>query len=125
MATILLIEPDRALADTYEQALTSAGHEVVRRTSAEGGIHALDLQAFDMVILELQLSLHNGVEFLYELRSYSDWQALPVIVHTFTPRPDWLAESAWDYLQVSEYLYKPTTTLQHLIVAVERQLVTA
>ncbi len=67
MAQILLIEPDRLLAETYAQSLTGGGHRVVACAGAQAAIHAADQDCPDIVILELQLVEHSGVEFLYEL----------------------------------------------------------
>ncbi|MDB5170496.1 MAG: hypothetical protein JWO35_190, partial [Candidatus Saccharibacteria bacterium] len=40
MANILLIEPDRLLAETYCQSLIGAGHSVVPCASAQAAIMA-------------------------------------------------------------------------------------
>lgn len=117
MAQILLIEPDRMLARTYFDALTHAGHEVQTRATAQAGIHCADNIRPDVVILELQLVAHSGIEFLYEFRSYPDWQAIPVVVITNVPAREFAG--SWklmhDQLTVSQYLYKPLTSLQNLL----------
>jgi CheY-like chemotaxis protein len=61
---------------------TAAGYTVASVSGAENAIHAADIHAPDLVVLELQLVGHSGVEFLYEFRSYPEWQEVPVIVHT-------------------------------------------
>ncbi len=114
---ILLVEPDKLLARTYKQALESAGHEVMVDGTAQGAVHAADEQAPDLVLLEMQLVSHSGVEFLYEFRSYSDWQDIPVIVLSQVPPAEFLG--SWDLLQrelgVKKYLYKPHTSLKKLL----------
>jgi DNA-binding response OmpR family regulator len=113
MAHILLIEPDRILAETYKTALETAGHSVVPVNGAQAAIISADQQLPDVVVLELQLIEHSGIEFLYEFRSYSEWQHIPVIIQTQVP----LGEFAdnWrllrEQLGVTAYLYKPQTTL--------------
>lgn len=120
MAEILLIEPDRLLAESYVQALQSAGHEVNAASSAQAAIMAADAIRPDLVVLELQLVEHSGIEFLYEFRSYPDWQAIPVIIHTHVPAAEF--NDSWKLLRgelgVRDYLYKPHTTLKRLTAAV-------
>ncbi len=121
MANILFIEPDRILAETYYQALTSAGHNVIVTPSAQTAIMVADQFKPDLIVLELQLIEHSGIEFLYELRSYLDWQKLPVIVQSQVP-PGEFANN-WRLLKqelgIAAYLYKPNTSLQQLINAVQ------
>jgi len=113
---ILLIEPDRALAKTYMESLQQVGHHVQVAATAQGAIQAADAQTPDVVILELQLVGHSGVEFLYEFRSYTDWQHIPVIVQSGIPATEFTSQ--WQLLQqslgVSTYLYKPYTSLRQL-----------
>ncbi len=114
---ILFIEPDRVLAETYFQALTNAGHEVVVTPSAQTAIMVTDQINPDLIILEIQLIEHSGIEFLYELRSYLDWQNIPVIIQTQVPPGEFTDN--WQVMKqqlgISEYLYKPNTSLGRLI----------
>jgi DNA-binding response OmpR family regulator len=112
---VLLIEPNSLLAKTYQDALEVAGHEVVWKQKAQSAIHTADKKNPDIVILELQLPRHNGLAFLYEFRSYIDWQSIPVIVHSLVP-PDNLNASPEVFMSlgIGTYLYKPTTSLKKL-----------
>ena len=114
---ILLIEPDKLLAQTYDQTLRQAGHTLSTVATAQRAIFAADEQKPDLVLLELQLVSHSGIEFLYEFRSYPDWQSIPVIILSHVP-PGEFADS-WDLLKqelgVVAYRYKPRTSLQALL----------
>ena len=79
---VLLIEPDRLLATTYQVALEGAGHSVALSRSAQQAVYLADEKAPDVIELEPQLPRHNGIEFLYELKSYTEWQHVPVIILT-------------------------------------------
>src|SRR6476660_4191717 len=123
MADILIIEPDRLLADIYTKSLTTAGHRTWVCGSAQQAIHLLDKQKTDLIVLELQLVDHGGIEFLYELKSYPEWQSLPIIVHTFVP--EYLFSDNGQQIEklgIIQYLYKPATTLRHLTRAVTAAL---
>ena len=124
MAQILLIEPDRLLAESYVQALLHAGHEVQATGGAQAAIMSADAIPPDLVVLELQLVEHSGIEFLYEFRSYPEWQDVPVIIQTHVPQAEFADN--WQLLQqelgVQGYLYKPRTSLGQLLVAVDEHL---
>ena len=116
---ILLVEPDNIEAATYRAALEREGHKVAHARSAQAAVHEADQKQPDVVVLELQLPRHNGVEFLYEFRSYAEWLELPVVVHTYVP-PHELAQASIleRELGVVRNLYKPETTLEQLCGAV-------
>lgn len=124
MTRLLLIEPDRLLAQTYRRALAQAGYQVARRSTAQTAVTSLDAGLPELIILELQLADHNGVEFLYELRSYPEWDGVPVVLHTLVPpgHPG-LGRQFWPQLGIIDYLYKPQTSLVQLVQRVDRLLV--
>jgi DNA-binding response OmpR family regulator len=124
MADILLVEPDLILAKTYYQALTNTGHEVVATAGAQAAIIAADVRHPDLVILELQLVEHSGIEFLYEFRSYQEWQSIPVIIQTQVPPGEFNANRQLlkEQLGVAAYIYKPHSSLRGLIDIVNDHL---
>jgi|AntRauTorcE11897_2_1112592.scaffolds.fasta_scaffold00099_14 CheY-like chemotaxis protein len=122
MSRILLVEPDTILGKNYQQVLVSVGHDVQRSTSAAGALDALDEQAIELIVLELLLGSHNGVEFLYEIRSYADLQGIPVIVHSSVAPATVRSSPGYQLLGIQQYLYKSDTTQAQLIEAVEDAL---
>ena len=120
MADVLLVEPDKPLAQIYVNALQAAGHSVTARAGAQAAISAADEHKPDIVILELQLVQHSGAEFLYEFRSYADWLDVPIIVLTNIPAGDVAGSRSLLYneLGVKQYLYKPHTNLRMLVQSV-------
>lgn len=117
---VLLIEPDRILAATYQRALHSQGHKVTTAVSAQEAVHAADQHKPDVVVLEIDLPRHNGVEFLYEFRSYNEWLKVPVIIHSFVPSTEFTrAATLQKELGVVRVLYKSATNLAQLCAAVQ------
>lgn len=112
---ILLVEPDSQLSKSIKRSLTNFGCEVTVAQSAQSAIHDIDASRPDIIVLELQIPLHNGVEFLYELRSYSEWQNLPVIIYSFI-QPIILRKmsKSLNELGVNTWLYKPESSVQQL-----------
>jgi DNA-binding response OmpR family regulator len=117
---IVLIEPDRVLAATYAQALERRGHTVCHAVSAQMAVHLADEAVPDVVVLELQLPRHNGVEFLYEFRSYGEWLQVPIVVHSFVSLSELsMTADIQTELGIVQALYKPTTSLRQLCDVIE------
>lgn len=121
MANVLLIEPDALLAGTFVAALKKGGHKVQVAVGAQAAIDAADKVMPDIVLLELQLVAHSGIEFLCEFRSYPEWQSVPVVILSNVP-PTEFQQSATvlkQQLGVQEYHYKPHTSLKKLLNIVD------
>lgn len=116
---ILIVEPDRKLAETYARAFELDGHQATVSATAQQGILAADAQTPDVVLLELQLAAHSGMEFLYELRSYAEWQHIPVVVCSQVPPVEFQeSQNLLRQLGVRAYHYKPRTALRDLLAAI-------
>jgi CheY-like chemotaxis protein len=124
MANVLLIEPDAVLARTYIQALQHVGHIVSYAACAQDAILAADEAKPDIVVLELRMAVHDGIEFLYEFRSYPEWQHVPVVVnsHIAPSNLEPVRTALQDDLGVVALLYKPKVSLQQLISQVNGQV---
>lgn len=121
MKNVLLVEPDRILSDIYKFSLNQAGYKVAVANNAQTAIVLADSIKPDLIILEIQLVEHSGIEFLYEFRSYIDWQNIPVIINTIVP-PNEFKDSynlLMNELGVKVYLYKPHSSLRGLLSSVE------
>ena len=117
---ILLIEPDKKLGATYKTALQHHGHTVHWAAHAQDAVHAADTERPDIIVLELQLAAHNGIEFLHEFRSYSEWLTIPVILLTMVPPTSLqITQEIMNDFGIVRCLYKPATTLKQLVTAIE------
>ena len=116
MKTVLLLEPDKVLQNLYVSTLESTGYTVVSASTAQEAISLADSAKPDAIVLELQLVEHSGIEFLYELRSYADWQKLPVVINTIVPPSEFKDnyELLMGELGAKSYLYKPDSSLKEL-----------
>lgn len=118
---ILLVEPDKILGENIQQSIEAHGYSVVWRRSAQTALDALDQTLPDLIIIEIQLGIHNGIEFLYEIRSYNEWQQIPVIIHTINNKAlGEMFKPALNSLNVQEVLYKPRTKVEQLVKAVKQ-----
>ncbi len=121
---LLLIEPDKILADIYRSALVKNQYNVVIVSNAQAGIYAVDKLLPDLIILELQLTKHSGVEFLYELRSYSEWQNIPVIILSMVNFSEFKNSSniLFNNLKVKAYYHKLTTSVSELLEIIQNNI---
>lgn len=122
MAKILLIEPNKILAKQYSSALSKAGHEVEVKPEAQAAIISADKARPDVIIMELLLARHGGVEFLYELRSYGEWQDIPVVILSRIDSNDVLDNRLAKTLNVTNILYKPEASLSKVVSTVDKLL---
>jgi DNA-binding response OmpR family regulator len=124
MAQILLIEPDKILAGHVRDYFANANHIVVSHHELQQAVSAADKALPAVVIMELQLAGRSGIEFLYEFRSYPDWQDVPVIIYSGLKGEELAAyDRVFKDLNVSRVLHKAETPLASLLKAAEEHLV--
>lgn len=123
MAQILLIEADRILARNLVKVLKRAGHRVDWQVEPQAAMDSADALHPDIIILDLLLASRGGIEFLYEFRSYPEWQRLPVIIfsHVALEEFDETAVNFQD-LGIVAFHHKPVTPLAELAKSVEQAL---
>jgi DNA-binding response OmpR family regulator len=126
MARILLIEPNRILAQIYKDALKEGGYNISVVHDAQNAITTSDKLRPDLIVMEIQLIKHNGVEFLYELRSYPEWQDIPIVVNSIVPPSEFAQnEVLYKEIGINNYLYKPQTSLTELLRTIDNILKTS
>jgi DNA-binding response OmpR family regulator len=119
MPHILLLEPDRVIADCISKILIDDQTTVSIASNADNAVELADKKSPDVVISELSVSGHSGSEFLYEFRTYSDWKQVPIIVFSsLKPSKDITSSKDWGLLRIHEFLYKPDKTIHQLKQAV-------
>ncbi|WP_455924205.1 response regulator transcription factor [Pseudomonas putida] len=74
---ILAIEDDPLLASHLQQHLGERGFQVTLRHSGEQVVELVGANAFDLVLMDIMLPDHNGLDILAQLRKR---QRLPVIL---------------------------------------------
>ena len=123
MPHILILEPDHLLAGSLEHYFASANMTTSIHSDPQMAISSADRRRPDIVVAELQLAGRSGVEFLYEFRSYPDWQDLPAIIF-INFHPEQMTEYAGvlDELNIQTCLYKTTSGLPELLQSVLQAL---
>ncbi len=118
---ILLLEPDTVLSRIYKKYLNEKKFEVIECNDSEMTLVELEKKLPDLIILELQIADHNGVELLHELRSYEDWAKIPIIINSLIPKNIiQISNKIMKQFLILDYLYKPSTSLDDLNASIQK-----
>lgn len=85
MKTVLVIDDDPESSEPLVRYLAQAGHSVTYATNGQEALAMLNGEIPDVVILDLQMPVMDGVAFLKVLRSYLHWDHIPVFIWTAYP----------------------------------------
>lgn len=80
--TILIVDDDRAVVDTFARMLKLEGFNVATAISPETGLELAQSVRPDAIILDLRMPLVNGVQFLRHIRSKDYLVDVPVAIVT-------------------------------------------
>ncbi len=122
MKRVLLIEDDAWLAELYGEALSSVA-TVIHAASAETALESIDQHKPDLLVLDIFLPEHSGVELLHELASYDDTGNLPIVMLSAVSIEDFaLPKARWHHYGIVEYLYKPASKPRDITQCVQYHL---
>ncbi len=88
--TILIVDDDRSVADTFARMLKLEGFIVASALSAEEGLQLADTVRPHAIILDMRMPITNGLQFLRLVRSKPHLVEVPVAIVTgdyFLPDP--------------------------------------
>ena len=120
--TILIVDDDHSVADTFSRMLKLEGFTVVAALSAEAGLELANKVQPDAIILDMRMPITNGLQFLRLIRARPHLVDVPVAIVT---GDYFLPESIQQELKLlgASLRFKPMW-LEDLI-ALARTLVTA
>ena len=84
MSSILIVDDDEGVTQTFARMLTFEGYEVRTAFNAESGLRATTEKRPDAIILDLRMPLLDGLGFLRHLRSMAGQQDSPTPVAIVT-----------------------------------------
>ena len=88
--TILIVDDDRSVADTFARMLKLEGFNVATALNAETGLELADSVRPDAIILDMRMPITNGLQFLRLVRSKPHLVEVPIAIVTgdyFLPEP--------------------------------------
>lgn len=121
MKTILLIEDDHWLGDSYGRMLKRSGYEVIRSDTAEAAMQSVEESMPDCIIADVMLEGHTVFSLLNELQSYDDTRRIPVVLCSNLDH-DMLSQARLHHYGVVSILDKATLTPDSLELAIKEIL---
>jgi DNA-binding response OmpR family regulator len=91
--TILVIDDDPAMLDFLTQRLSPEGFTVSTVASSQDGINQASALLPDLILLDLRMSVRDGVTVCKLLRTNPRTQHIPIIVVTGSLSPSQLGEA--------------------------------
>jgi DNA-binding response OmpR family regulator len=80
--TILIVDDDPSVTETFERMLRLEGYNVVTALSAEAGLSEAERASPHAIILDLRMPLTDGLQFLRVLRTMRGLGSVPVAIVT-------------------------------------------
>jgi len=120
MANIAIIEDDLSLARALEEKLRHEGFGVTVMLWGETQLDFLKAMHPDLVLLDLKLPGHSGLEVLAAMRQHPQFQKLPVVVLSNFDGEEIQKETT--KLGVFAYLVKNETTLDEIVSTIRNAL---
>lgn len=123
MQRILILDQDKLYVKSIDNQLKKNGYLVDVAINAQSAIAKIDKVEPDLILCEVLLTGHNGLEFMHELRSYPEWQGIPLIVLSRIDKLDIqiTKKNMMDY-GIIDVWYKPEVSMQSLLEKIERTL---
>lgn len=123
MTNILIVEPSKQLGQVLLEAFQRKEHHAVAVQTAQDAITESDKINPKLVVLELLIPQHNGLEFIYEFRTHTEWLDVPIVIYSQISREQLDApENLMNQMGVVEHFYKPNTSLKKLVETAEEIL---
>lgn len=102
---ILVVDDDRIILESCKRILESEGFKVFLVASAQETIELLEVEYFDLLIIDVKMPVQDGMYLLEQIKRkwpLDIWPELPVIVMSGYPTPktitDGLDRGATDFI---------------------------
>jgi CheY-like chemotaxis protein len=80
--TILIVDDDRSVADTFARMLKLEGFEVATAISPESGLELAENVRPNAIILDMRMPIMTGLQFLRKVRAKPHLAEIPVAIVT-------------------------------------------
>lgn len=117
--SILIVDDDKMNLKITEMNLTQYGYEVYTVTSGLDAIRFLREQTVDLILLDIEMPIMNGIKTLEAIRKRQVMSTIPVIFLTASADSESVIEAC--RLEAVDYVVKPCIP-QDLFMRVEKAL---
>ena len=80
--TILIVDDDRSVVETFSRMLKLEGFGVMTALSADSGLELANNARPDAIILDMRMPITNGLQFLRQVRSQPHLMEVPIAIVT-------------------------------------------
>ena len=111
MSNVLLVDDSATMRKIVKRKIIEVGFTVNEFFEAEDGKQALEIvinNSLDLILLDWNMPIMNGLEFVQSLRSLDLPEKIPVIMITTEGSPEKITEATSS--GVDDFLLKPVTT---------------
>lgn len=109
---ILIVDDDSAVMEVFGAILLEGGYEVIEANYALPALFRAADSRPDLILVDLNMPMMNGVELIDELKAHRDTKDIPVVVITGSDSPE-AREEAFK-AGCSAYLTKPIKSAELL-----------
>lgn len=106
MASILIVDDDRALRSIFNKRLHSVGYDVLEAYNGQVGLEMAIEHLPDAIILDIEMPVMDGLDMLTMLRNTASASDIPVILVTATT----IVDNLPGVEQANLVLQKPVST---------------
>lgn len=114
--SILIIEDERIMRITLEDALKGAGYEVLSSEMGRDGLEAVKSTPFDLIVMDVKLPDGDGISLMNEIKKFTDAEI--IVITAFGSIRDAVRAMK---LGAFDYITKPFS-LDEFMIIVERAL---
>lgn len=120
MTKVAIIEDDLVISQMYRMKFESAGLEVQMAANGELGVELVEDYKPDIILLDLQMPVMDGVEALRIIRKKPWGKKIPVIILTNTGEEE--SPKELKSLGVDSYIVKANYTPNQVLELVKKSL---
>lgn len=117
---ILIIEDDRFLRKIYKNKLEAEGFEVIEAIEGEEGVHKVQSEEPNLVLLDLMLPRKDGFDVLADVKKDPKVKDIPVIILTVLGQESDIKRGL--DLGATNYLVKGQTDLNQVVKVIKQTL---
>jgi CheY-like chemotaxis protein len=107
MKKIVIVDSSETFVKYISRVLSRLGYEVHAAFDIEAGFSIIDRKKPDLVLTEMHVGNHDGLELCARLRSFPDTSGIPVVIVTTDGTSEGMEQAR--QAGCSDYLTKPMT----------------
>lgn len=111
MATILIVDDEKAIVDLLVNLLEDNGYVVLTAINGEEALKILEQERPDLIISDVMMPMMDGLALLRQIWNRTEWRTIKIILSSAAPL------KAADNIHFDKFISKPfdLDTLEQLV----------